>query len=50
MNALARLKRAFSVQSETTTVVECRHCGTPLQADAESCQECGSSEIARYEL
>jgi len=50
MKALARLKRVFSVRPATTTVVECRHCGTPLQADADSCRECGSAEIARYEL
>jgi len=50
MSAFRRLKRALSVQPGTTTVVECRHCGTPLQSDADTCQECGSDEIARYEL
>ena len=49
MSALSRLKQVLSVQSGTT-VVECRHCGTPLQADADTCQECGSDEISRYEL
>ena len=50
MSALSRLKQALSAQPETTTVVECRHCGTPLQADADICDECGSEEVARYEL
>jgi len=50
MSALTRLKRALSVQPGTTTVVECRHCGTPLAADDDACGECGCEEIARYEL
>lgn len=49
MSAFTRLKRVFSAQTGTT-IVECRHCGTPLQSDAEACEECGSDEIARYEL
>ena len=49
MSALRRLKRVLSVQN-ATTVVECRHCGTPLQTDADACGECGSGEIARYEI
>jgi ribosomal protein L37E len=32
------------------TVVECRRCGTSLDANAETCEECGSDEIVAYEL
>lgn len=49
MSAFSRLKEALSVQTRTT-VVECRHCGTPLQSDDDACRECGSDEIAHYEL
>jgi primosomal protein N' len=50
MSAFSCLKRVLSVGQGTTTVVECRHCGTPLQSDADACGECGSGEIAHYEL
>lgn len=50
MSAFSRLKDALSVQPGTTTVVECRHCGTPLQSDDEVCRECGCDEVARYEF
>lgn len=49
MTALSRLKQALSITSGTT-VVECRHCGTPLRTDDDDCGECGSDEIARYDL
>jgi hypothetical protein len=50
MSAFSRLKDALSVQPGTTTVVECRHCGRPLDGDAECCGQCGCSEVARYEF
>jgi RNA polymerase subunit RPABC4/transcription elongation factor Spt4 len=31
-------------------VYECRDCGTSLDDDAESCPECGSDAISRYDL
>lgn len=33
-----------------TVVFECCRCGTPVDGDAEPCPQCGSSEIARYEI
>lgn len=32
------------------TVYECRVCGTNTPADAERCAECGSSEIAAFDI
>ncbi len=33
-----------------TVVLECRRCGTPVDGTTETCPQCGSSEIARYEI
>jgi len=33
-----------------TIVHECRCCGEPLDADADSCPECGSTESNRFEI
>jgi len=30
------------------TVIECRHCGESLPQKVDTCETCGSSEIARY--
>jgi rubrerythrin len=44
------LSRVFW-ESESTEVVECRHCGTTLESRAvEQCPTCGSDEIACYSL
>jgi len=32
----------------TITVVECRHCGTSADPDADQCSVCGHDGIARY--
>lgn len=34
----------------TRILHECRHCGVAVDADAESCPVCGTTEIARYVL
>lgn len=31
-------------------VVECRRCGTTLDASAETCPVCDSGDVARYEI
>lgn len=31
-------------------LVECRNCGTTLEAGADVCLECDSTEISRYDL
>ena len=31
-------------------IYECRDCGTTLARDAESCGECGSTEIRTFDL
>ena len=30
------------------TLLECRHCGSEVERDAETCENCGSTEIATY--
>jgi len=34
----------------STVVVECRQCGCTVKSDADTCSECGSDELATYEL
>jgi uncharacterized OB-fold protein len=34
----------------STVVIECRHCGYEAKPDADTCPECGSDELATYEL
>ena len=31
-------------------IYECRNCGTTLPRDAESCDECGSTEIRSFDV
>jgi ribosomal protein L37E len=47
---IRRLTRLFG-EAEIDLIVECRRCGTTLEpGDVERCSECGSSEIATYQL
>jgi rubrerythrin len=44
------IARVFG-ESESTDVIECRHCGTTMESAAvEECPTCGSDEIACYSL
>ncbi len=38
------------LDGDRETVYECRVCGTNTPADAERCAECGSSEIAAFDI
>lgn len=43
------VKRAFSRQVQTV-VCECRRCGTTVDAEAETCPECESTDIVAHEI
>ena len=34
----------------TATLYECRHCGTTLSADTETCPTCGGEDVACYQI
>jgi len=36
--------------SNPSTLYECRHCGTTLSEDAETCPTCGGEDVACYQL
>lgn len=40
----------FGTRTRPVTLYECRICGCALDTEVGECQQCGSSEIARYEL
>lgn len=42
--------KAFVGSPGPTTVHECRHCGTSVEPEAGECPQCGSGEVATYEL
>ncbi|HMB49722.1 hypothetical protein [Natronoarchaeum rubrum] len=48
MALLDRMRSLLDGAEET--IYECRVCGTNTPADAERCLECGSSEIAAFDI
>jgi len=44
------LHRLFTRQTESTTVYECRYCGTTIDSQTDSCPYCGPTEVVEYEL
>lgn len=32
----------------TEVVIECRQCGTTVEAETDTCPECGATEFSRY--
>jgi rubrerythrin len=36
--------------ADTATLYECRHCGTTLSADTETCPTCGGEDVACYQF
>jgi primosomal protein N' len=37
-------------ESDSETVVECRHCGTAVESSADRCATCGREGIVTYEI
>ncbi len=50
MSVLQLLYRLLARQSKSTTVYECRQCGTTVNSQTEPCSYCGPTEIAEYKL
>ncbi|ELY93679.1 hypothetical protein C480_19549 [Natrialba aegyptia DSM 13077] len=44
------LKRVLPFPDQPNLLHECRRCGATVDEDSESCSECGSTEIAVYDL
>jgi len=47
---LRRLKRIFARVPRPGEFCECRHCGRTIEPPMIACPDCGSREIARYDL
>ncbi|WP_135827185.1 zinc-ribbon domain-containing protein [Halorussus ruber] len=47
---LRGLTQIFWKRDSPNVLVECRHCGSKLDDEADSCPECGSEEFATYQL
>ena len=47
---LRALKQVSLFSSDTRELFECRQCGTSVEEEKDSCPECGSSELAEYQL
>ncbi|AEN07666.1 hypothetical protein halTADL_1977 [Halohasta litchfieldiae] len=51
MGLVDALRGVVSTRTATTsTLYECRHCGTTLSADTETCPTCGGEDVARYQF
>jgi anaerobic ribonucleoside-triphosphate reductase len=50
MHSKDLFQRIVGLNSSSTELRECRHCGCSIEGDTEACPECGSQEIATYEL
>ncbi|MFT4883266.1 MAG: putative OB-fold protein [Natronomonas sp.] len=44
------LKRVRRLLGEGEVVYECRNCGATLGPDADGCEECGATDVARYAI
>lgn len=44
------VRRLFASGNQPLVMFECRLCGTTLDAETETCPECGTAEISRYEI
>lgn len=47
---LRDLRQLLSVKTTPVVIIECRQCGTNVSQSDEECPQCGSNEIARYEM
>jgi uncharacterized OB-fold protein len=50
LGEIRRYVRRNSAGNDGDTVIECRQCGHWLDTVRDACSECGSEEIASYEL
>nr|WP_321167063.1 MULTISPECIES: zinc-ribbon domain-containing protein [unclassified Halorubrum] len=44
------IQRIARLEPSSTTHHECRHCGYSIEKDVDECPQCGSHEIAVYDL
>jgi len=44
------IKQIIRPKSPSTTHHECRYCGDSVEKDVDECPQCGSHEIAAYDL
>ncbi len=44
------IQQIIRPESPSTTHHECRHCGYSVEKDVDECPQCGSHEIAAYDL
>ncbi|WP_435349228.1 zinc-ribbon domain-containing protein [Haloarchaeobius sp. HRN-SO-5] len=48
MSRLPTLLKRLLARDETVT--ECRHCGTTVEPDTETCPSCGADEFSQYQI
>ncbi|MBP1924104.1 lipopolysaccharide biosynthesis regulator YciM [Halorubrum alkaliphilum] len=44
------IRQIVSLEPSSTTHHECRYCGYSVEKDIDECPQCGSHEIAAYDL
>ena len=44
------IQQIVRLELPSTTHYECRHCGYSVEKDVDECPQCGSQEIAAYDL
>ena len=44
------IRQIVSLEPSSTTHHECRYCGYSVEKDVDECPQCGSAEIAAYDL
>jgi len=44
------IQQIVRLEPSSTTHHECRHCGDSVEKDIDECPQCGSREIAAYDL
>ncbi len=50
MSILQLFHRLVARQSKSTTVYECRYCGTIIDSQTDQCPYCGPTEVVKYEF
>ena len=44
------IQRIVRLEPSSTTLYECRHCGYSVEENVDECPQCGSHEIAAYDI